>query len=71
MTGKEIIELAKESGAHFQFYYVAVKPLKKNDHDHFSGYIMSYDQIQKFANEISELAWQAGWDDCLQSKDKK
>jgi hypothetical protein len=51
MTQDDIIRMAKESGAYFQIFYPAeaFPDIKKENQEHFSGYVMSYDQIIEFA----------------------
>jgi hypothetical protein len=51
MTRDDIIRMAKESGAYFQTFYPAeaFPDIKKENQEHFSGYVMSYDQIIEFA----------------------
>ena len=54
MTRDDIICMAKESGANFQTFYPtgAFPDIKKENQEHFSGYVMSYDQIIEFALSI-------------------
>ena len=54
MTRDDIIRMAKESGAYFQTFYPteAFQNIKKENQEHFSGYVMSHDQIIEFALSI-------------------
>jgi hypothetical protein len=54
MTQDDIICMAKESGAYFQTFYPtgAFPDIKKENQEHFSGYVMSHDEIIEFALSI-------------------
>lgn len=49
--------LALEAGAHFEIYYPAsaFPDVNKDDIDHFSGYVMGYDQLIDFARRVAHM----------------